>query len=217
MPAEQADAVREAIDSLGDVAPARTTSHDRRILPHRSACCQKSRRRASNWMELPSTNGCQACAVSPAEQLEPIDVPRANSSSAPVRSFRQTEPLSPAAATGCEPSVPFRFLAETSSDALARYLKREHPQTVAVVLSHLTSDRAAEVLALLPAQFQGEVTLRLVHLDDTHPEVLADIERGMQSWMLEQSQALRRRTAGLATLARHPGRFDRSSQTKYSA
>ncbi len=69
-----------------------------------------------------------------------------------------------------------------------------------MVLSHLTSDRAAEVLALLPAQFQGEVTLRLVHLDDTHPEVLADIQRGMQSWMLEQSQALRRRTAGLATL-----------------
>ena len=60
----------------------------------------------------------------------------------------------------------------------ARYLERGHPQTVAVVLSHLTSDRAADVLALLPAQFQGEVTLRLVHLDDTHPEILADIERG---------------------------------------
>ena len=103
-------------------------------------------------------------------------------------------------APAAAPSRPFRFLAETSSDALARYLEREHPQTVAVVLSHLTSDRAADVLALLPAQFQGEVTLRLVHLDDTHPEVLADIERGMQSWMLEQSQALRRRTAGLATL-----------------
>ena len=97
-------------------------------------------------------------------------------------------------------NAPFRFLADTSSDALARYLEREHPQTVAVVLSHLSSDRAADVLALLPAQFQGEVTMRLVHLDDTHPEVIADIERGMQSWMLEQSHALRRRTAGLATL-----------------
>ena len=71
---------------------------------------------------------------------------------------------------------------------------------MAVVLSQLTSDRAAEVLALLPEPVQGEVTLRLVHLDNTHPEVLADIERGMHSWMLEQSQALRRRTAGLATL-----------------
>ena len=73
-------------------------------------------------------------------------------------------------------------------------------QTVAVVLSHLTSERAADVLALLPPQFQGEVTLRLVHLDETHPDVLADIERGMQSWILEQSRALGGAQAGLSTL-----------------
>jgi flagellar motor switch protein FliG len=69
-----------------------------------------------------------------------------------------------------------------------------------VVVSHLTSDRAAEVLALLPAQLQGEVTLRLVHLDKTDPEILDEIERGMQSWIMQQPRSARTPGAGMETL-----------------
>src|SRR5262249_29673219 len=67
---------------------------------------------------------------------------------------------------------PFRFLHETSPRALGRLLEREHPQTIAVVVSHLPSDRAAEVLAGLPAELQIEVARRLVDLDETDPEIL---------------------------------------------
>jgi flagellar motor switch protein FliG len=97
-------------------------------------------------------------------------------------------------------SPPLRCLEDASSGALARYLQREQPQTIAVVISQLTSDRAAEVLALLPAELQGEVTLRLVHLDQTDPEILEEIERGMQSWIWQQSRSTRSGVAGLETL-----------------
>ncbi|HEX4144391.1 MAG TPA: FliG C-terminal domain-containing protein [Pirellulales bacterium] len=198
MPLEQASAVRAAIDALGNVSPKEqqaTIEEFFRIgplVPEKSPPgIELDGNAIDEW--LPSI------ALPPAEEPAPIESSRTAFSPSTHWSW-PAEASSFSADTRRAPSEPFRFLADTSSDALARYLEREHPQTVAVVLSHLTSDRAADVLALLPAQFQGEVTLRLVHLDDTHPEVLADIERGMQSWMREQSQALRRRTAGLATL-----------------
>src|SRR5207247_90107 len=43
--------------------------------------------------------------------------------------------------------VPFRFLHEAPAHSLAPFLEREHPQTIAVVISNLPSDRAAEILA----------------------------------------------------------------------
>jgi flagellar motor switch protein FliG len=55
-------------------------------------------------------------------------------------------------------------------------------------------------LALLPAELQGEVTLRLVHLDKTDPEILDEIERGMQSWISQQPRSARAPGAGLETL-----------------
>jgi flagellar motor switch protein FliG len=187
MTPEQADAVRAAIDDLGHVTPLEqeaTIEEFFRIGPlvpeKLPPGIELDAQGIDEWLPTVATHDVEA-----APPIEP----------APLERWQ------PPVVESSRPSgSPFRFLAETSSDALAHYLQREHPQTVAVVLSHLASDRAADVLARLPAQFQGEVTLRLVHLDDTHPEVLADIQRGMQSWMLEQSQALRRRTAGLATL-----------------
>ena len=38
------------------------------------------------------------------------------------------------------------FLHEASAQSLAPFLEREHPQTIAVVVSHLPSERAAEIL-----------------------------------------------------------------------
>jgi flagellar motor switch protein FliG len=193
MSPEQADAVRAAIDTLGHVSVDEQQATIEEFFRIGPLVPEKS----PPGIELDAEIVDQWL---PTVAARASDEPTAFEASAPAG-------LSWPAATASSPldarrtnGSPFRFLAETSSDELARYLECEHPQTVAVVLSHLTSDRAAEVLALLPGQFQGEVTLRLVHLDDTHPEVLADIERGMQSWLLEQSQALRRRTAGLATL-----------------
>ncbi|HEX3727604.1 MAG TPA: FliG C-terminal domain-containing protein [Pirellulales bacterium] len=95
-------------------------------------------------------------------------------------------------------------LAHTLRDAsihlLAPFLERERPQTIAVVVSHLPTDRAAEVLANLPAELQIEVARRLVDLDETDPEVLRDIERGLESWLREQLESDRRRSVGITAL-----------------
>ena len=80
------------------------------------------------------------------------------------------------------------------------FLEREHPQTVALVISHLPADRAAELLSGLAAPLQAEVMRRLVELDQANPEVLREIERGLQSWFADQDQLDQRRAAGLSAL-----------------
>lgn len=96
--------------------------------------------------------------------------------------------------------TPFRFLDEASAPELARYLEREHPQTIAVVVSHLPPERGADLLASLPALLQAEVARRLVDLEAADPEVVREVERSLQSWLAEQVKNRQRRKAGLATL-----------------
>ncbi len=96
--------------------------------------------------------------------------------------------------------APFGFLRETSGAEIAHYLEREHPQTIAVVVSHLPPERAANVLANLSARLQAEVARRLVDFEAADPDVVREIERGLQSSLAEKVRSQQRRRAGLATL-----------------
>ena len=91
-------------------------------------------------------------------------------------------------------------LRETSVEALVSFLEHEQPQVIAVVVSRLSSQRAAEVLAALPAETQVEVARRVVDLDETDPAILGEIERGLKSWLDERARADHRRAAGMTAL-----------------
>jgi flagellar motor switch protein FliG len=96
--------------------------------------------------------------------------------------------------------APFRFLYEAPAHSLTPFLEREHPQTVAVVVSHLPAERAAEVLAGLSGELQIEVARRLIDLDEADPEILLEVEKGLETWLGQQMRGDQRRTAGLAAL-----------------
>ena len=50
---------------------------------------------------------------------------------------------------------------------LSNLLQNEHPQTVALVVSHLEGDHAAQTLGLLPEALRSEVCMRMARLDQT--------------------------------------------------
>jgi len=81
-------------------------------------------------------------------------------------------------------------------------LEKEHPQTVGVVISHLTHGKAAQVLTALPAALQSEVLQRLTDLDEMDPESLLEIERQLESWLSQQERYTQARKAGLHAVAR---------------
>ena len=76
--------------------------------------------------------------------------------------------------------TPFAFLKKTSSDALATFLVDEHPQTIALVLAHLLPKQASELLQSLPASKQLEVIRRIVNMEQTTPEVVREVELGLE-------------------------------------
>jgi flagellar motor switch protein FliG len=97
---------------------------------------------------------------------------------------------------------PFQFLEETESAELVPFLADEHPQTIAVVISHMPAARATAVLANLPPALQAEIVGRLVELDEMHPTILREVERGLESRIGAQARRGRRRAAGVAAVSR---------------
>ncbi|MCE9607541.1 MAG: hypothetical protein K8U03_21855 [Planctomycetia bacterium] len=94
----------------------------------------------------------------------------------------------------------FRFLQEAPDEDLRELLKGERPQTVAVVVSHLPSQRAAEVLATLPDALQADVMRRLARLDETDVEVLADVEKALERRFRRRLQPDAGRLAGVGAV-----------------
>jgi flagellar motor switch protein FliG len=95
---------------------------------------------------------------------------------------------------------PFRCLRNVSGAELSQYLEREHPQTIALVVSHLPAERAAETLACLGPRLQAEVARRLVDLEAAEPEVIREVERGLESWLAEKLRGDERRRVGMTAL-----------------
>lgn len=78
-------------------------------------------------------------------------------------------------------ATPFGFLKKTPTDALSTFLGDEHPQTIALVLSHLLPRQASQILVSLPASKQLEVTRRIANMEQTTPEVVREVERGLEN------------------------------------
>ena len=74
---------------------------------------------------------------------------------------------------------PARFSAVKRADPnqLASILRREHPQTVALVLANLDAEIGAAILGGLPEDMRAEVVVRMATIDKTSPEVIKQIEQ----------------------------------------
>jgi flagellar motor switch protein FliG len=103
------------------------------------------------------------------------------------------------AASGSHPT-PFVRLREAEGKKIARLLSGERPQTIALVLSHLSARQAGGVLARLQPNLQTEVVRRLVDLEETDPTVLQEVEQALESRLSQKVPMQRRRVAGLQAI-----------------
>jgi flagellar motor switch protein FliG len=72
-------------------------------------------------------------------------------------------------------SASFDALQKADPQQLAKFIHKEHPQTIALILSHLNPSQAAALLASLPQEIRGDVSLRMAHLERISPEVMQRI------------------------------------------
>jgi flagellar motor switch protein FliG len=64
--------------------------------------------------------------------------------------------------------------------AVAEIVGQEHPQIMAIVLSYLDSDQAAEVLGFLPEGVVADVLMRIAMLDGIQPAALQELDEIME-------------------------------------
>jgi flagellar motor switch protein FliG len=64
--------------------------------------------------------------------------------------------------------------------AIGDMLRLEHPQIIAIVLSYLESDQAAEVLNQLPENQRADVLMRIATLDRVHPTALDELDQVLE-------------------------------------
>lgn len=74
-------------------------------------------------------------------------------------------------------SRPFEALRSMDASQLFQILSGEHPQTIALVLSHLPTTAAATIISDLPSHVQADVATRIACMDATSPEVIYQIEQ----------------------------------------
>jgi flagellar motor switch protein FliG len=108
--------------------------------------------------------------------------------------------------------TPFAFLQDAESENLLTFIQDEHPQTIALIVSHLPHHHAAEILAGLPQQKQIEAVRRIATMERANPEIIREVESGLQarlSSMLGQSMD---KVGGVETVAEILNLCDRASE-----
>ncbi len=69
----------------------------------------------------------------------------------------------------------FDVLQRADPQQLAKFIHNEHPQTVALVLSHLNPTQAASLLTSLPQKIRSDIAFRMATLDQISPEIINKI------------------------------------------
>ncbi len=96
---------------------------------------------------------------------------------------------------------PFNFLQKTETENLLTFMQSEHPQTIALVLSHLPATMASEILVGLEPERQVEVVTRIANMDQTSPEVIKEVERGFEKRLAGLVSERFERTGGVKAVA----------------
>lgn len=77
--------------------------------------------------------------------------------------------------------APFHFLKQADSEHLLMYIQDEHPQTISLIMAHLSPKQAAEILSGLTPKKQLEVVKRIARMEQTTPEAIRLVEQGLES------------------------------------
>src|SRR5262245_11057904 len=107
---------------------------------------------------------------------------------------------------------PFSFLQRAESENLMTFIQDEHPQTIALILCHLPHHKASEIMGALPMQKQIEVIKRVANMEQTNPEVIREVEKGLESRLSSMLVQSMEKAGGVETVAEILNLTDRATE-----
>jgi flagellar motor switch protein FliG len=107
---------------------------------------------------------------------------------------------------------PFEFMRKTPAEQIVNFLRAESPQTIALVVAHLHTTLAAQVLSLLPESQQADIAIRIARMGETSPDVVKQVENVMRAKLASVVQQEYTAAGGVKSLAEILNRADRSCE-----
>ncbi len=108
--------------------------------------------------------------------------------------------------------TPFSFLQRAESNNLLTFIQDEHPQTISLILCHLSHHKASEILVGLPMEKQLEVIKRVANMEQTNPEVIREVEQGLESRLSNMLMQNMEKSGGVPTVAEILNLADRATE-----
>lgn len=105
-------------------------------------------------------------------------------------------------------------LTNVNEDILANFLQKEYPQTVAVVMSKISTEHAAKVLSLMPDNFALEVIHRMLRMEAVQRDVLDDVEKTLRTEFMSNLARTQRQDSH-EVMADIFNNFDRTAEQNF--
>lgn len=107
---------------------------------------------------------------------------------------------------------PFSIARKADAHQLLNIISNEHPQTIALVLCYLQSDKAGQILSALPEEIQTEVAYRIASMSNTSPAVVKEIEKVLDSKLSSVIKSDMTVLGGVQTLVDILNQVDRTTE-----
>ncbi len=105
----------------------------------------------------------------------------------------------------------FDALQKADPQQLAKFIHSEHPQTIALILSHLNPSQAAGLLFSLPVELRADVALRMANLEQISPEIISKIAHIIGQKLKSLGEVSRESYGGVRAVAEMFNRLDSNS------
>ncbi len=114
-------------------------------------------------------------------------------------------------ATGFSDMQGFDNLKRVDHLTVMNYLKNEHPQTIALVLSYVDPRTSGPIISLMPGALQGSIAHRMATLDKPNPQALKIVEETLNSLVRDEISGTARNFGGRKQVAAVLNEIDQDS------
>lgn len=94
-----------------------------------------------------------------------------------------------------------KALSTLSAEEIYDLIRNEQPQTIAIILVHLNTRLASDVIAKLPDEIKTEVSMRIVNLDKVTAAIVDEVNETLKDILKTKRNAISRVTGGVDRLA----------------
>ena len=82
----------------------------------------------------------------------------------------------------------FGLISNVNAESIANFLKKEHPQTIALVLSTLPREQAGKILAAMPEDMRATISYRMATIERPSTEVISEIQAVLGDYVMTDFQ-----------------------------